>query len=1537
MKSLQLFNHARASLKHLAFATAVGLGLGMGSAQADVTNGNFATGDFTGWDVIDVAPAPVVDTTTGHSGTDSAYLGSTANPEGGPFSSISQLLTNVPTGASLDFWVFRQTTDGLPWDEQDAYITDAAGTTTLATIFHDCVSDAGWTHITADLYAYAGQDVRIKFVVGQDGNQGGSDPTSMRVTDVSLSITAAPATILAFGPGGVIDQAAKTISVILPYGTDLASYAPTFTIMSGTCNKTSGTAPTPSFAVTDPATYTVTDGATVNSYTVTVTVLPPPPAVLTYNFNDATLQGWHNRVWDLSANSNAGGWVDLAPNISVMPGTINSGAIQPASSNDGLFVPANNVVWVSGNTDAHLNTLWLRSPEVTIAAGGDLTVQLAKGSPHGSAPANENSVPEAAANGAAWMGVALCRASDGVFVLSKARANGGNDNWETVTFTAAELAPFAGVVCTLNLINMDNGGWGWITMDNVSIPGTLTPQASLLTFAVSGGGVSISGTNVSVAVPEGTPLSSLAPTFTLSEGATCDHVSGDAYDFTNPVNYVVTSSDPSISKTYTVTVSFIQPDTTVVWNISGGGTWDTSSFNWLGQPSGTAAIYTDGENVVFNNAAGGIIAVTAGLAPASTLVGGTGTYTFSGGPLAGTGTLTKTGSGTFVPNAVNSYTGKTSVLGGTLQLGNSLTNAGVSGPLGAPTGADATIDLNNGVTLRYQLVQGGPYNTTRPLNLSGTGSGTVSVRVNNNDNIFGFGAVTATGTGAKTLAVYLGDQGNGDREEVAFNGAISDSSDGSPTSLQAHFATQSGSYSFLNLPAVNTFTGPITLVKGNNVNFAYLTVGGRGIGNSGNQYNSVAGSGSLGAGNYPGNISLDTNTILDYCSSADQVLSGVISGAGSVIKQGTGTLSLAGLNTYTTTTTVKTGSLVLTNSGGLKFVVTNAGSNKVTGTGSATIDGVFTIDTTAVTLTAGTWPLVDTTTKSFGADFSVAGFTGPDSNNAWKFEDGTKIWTFDTASGNLYLSAPAQIVAFGIPGAAGVIDQNAMTIALTVPWTPWGASLAALNPSFSVSSGTCNQTSGSAPSPSFGVQNPATYTVTDLSNGITNVYTVTVSITPPATGKAMTNVGITGDGLAWATDGSGLNLEIVVPRSASLSALAPTFSLSAFATSSPASGTVRNFTSPQNYTVTAQDGTTQTYTLTVTRITNVGTGYEAMVLNSGPVSYWPLNETSGTTAVDMASGLNNITYGGTYTLGSAGLRSDGNTSVLFTSTTTADSGNTRVAYNNSLNPKQFSVECWVEPTNTTVQYLVSLQDRTTGSRTGYAIWKNNGSAGFGMQWTSSGTTNPSINGATPALAGQVYHVVGTYDGTTFKLYVNGNLEAFSDSTYVPASAGQLGFTIGSRNGNSAAPSYIQDVALYSRALSAAEILSHYTGAPATLSYADWATAHGISGQVASADADHDGMSNFQEYAFGLNPTSGSSVNPISVPFNKATGTFSYTRTVNTGLTYTVWHSADLVTWTSTGATQGTAVANGGDVETVPVTLDAGLLSAPKLFVRVQAQ
>ena len=103
-----------------------------------------------------------------------------------------------------------------------------------------------------------------------------------------------------------------------------------------------------------------------------------------------------------------------------------------------------------------------------------------------------------------------------------------------------------------------------------------------------------------------------------------------------------------------------------------------------------------------------------------------------------------------------------------------------------------------------------------------------------------------------------------------------------------------------------------------------------------------------------------------------------------------------------------------------------------------------------------------------------------------------------------------------------------------------------------------------------------------------------------------------------------------------------------------------------------------------------------------------------------------------------------------------------------------------------------------------------------------------------------------------------------------------------------------------------------------------------------ADPDHDGMTNLQEFAFGFIPNSGSSLNPITAQLNKS-GTFSYTRRVASGLTYTVWTSTNLATWVQdTGASQvaGTPLAG---VETVAVTLTGPPVSGGKLFVRVQAQ
>lgn len=56
--------------------------------------------------------------------------------------------------------------------------------------------------------------------------------------------------------------------------------------------------------------------------------------------------------------------------------------------------------------------------------------------------------------------------------------------------------------------------------------------------------------------------------------------------------------------------------------------------------------------------------------------------------------------------------------------------------------------------------------------------------------------------------------------------------------------------------------------------------------------------------------------------------------------------------------------------------------------------------------------------------------------------------------------------------------------------------------------------------------------------------------------------------------------------------------------------------------------------------------YDQLIVATGPVSYWPLNESSGTTAVDLM-GVNNGTYNGSYTLGATGI-GDGETAASFT-------------------------------------------------------------------------------------------------------------------------------------------------------------------------------------------------------------------------------------------------------------------------------------------------
>lgn len=129
-----------------------------------------------------------------------------------------------------------------------------------------------------------------------------------------------------------------------------------------------------------------------------------------------------------------------------------------------------------------------------------------------------------------------------------------------------------------------------------------------------------------------------------------------------------------------------------------------------------------------------------------------------------------------------------------------------------------------------------------------------------------------------------------------------------------------------------------------------------------------------------------------------------------------------------------------------------------------------------------------------------------------------------------------------------------------------------------------------------------------------------------------------------------------------------------------------------------------------------------------------------------------------------------------------------------------------------------------------------------------------------------------------------------------------------------------------------------TSGPAPVSdYAAWAGADGFN-LVGGADGDDDGdgLSNFEEYAFGLNPTSSASASPVTAP-NKATGTFTYTRRKQalTGLNYNYESSTTLTDWPSFVPSVADLSNNGDPVETITVTLPESLLAEPKLFLRVK--
>lgn len=401
-----------------------------------------------------------------------------------------------------------------------------------------------------------------------------------------------------------------------------------------------------------------------------------------------------------------------------------------------------------------------------------------------------------------------------------------------------------------------------------------------------------------------------------------------------------------------------------------------------------------------------------------------------------------TGGGKLILSGNSSaYTGNIYINNGVLQVQNNNALGTTAGTTTISSGA--ALEVSGGVTSAENItlqgsgiVNGGAIRSVAGANsLSGTLTLAADSRINADAGSLSLSnSVTSTANANLTL----GGAGN-----INVTGTIS-TGGGGLTKDGTGTATLSGANTYAG--ATNITAGTLALGASNVLaNTTAVNVA------SGANFNLNGNSDAIGSIAGAGNVTLGTGTLTAGGNNTSTVLSGVISGGGTLAKSGTGTLTLSGNNTYTGGTNINAGTLQL---GGSEVIANNTAVTVASGATlnlnsySETIGGLSgagTVQLGGGTLTVGSGNASSTFSGAFASgDTGTFAKTGTGTltlGSGLSLAAGTLVLNGGTLNlggltstfGALSVTANS-IIDFGT-GAGSILSLNSLTIAAGVTLT----------------------------------------------------------------------------------------------------------------------------------------------------------------------------------------------------------------------------------------------------------------------------------------------------------------------------------------------------------------------------------------------------------------------------------------------------------------------------------------------------------------------